>query len=382
MNSSNRQWVIMLAGALIAACLVGICLLTGGTAAWTFLRPIEPAGMEPQRTVAPSITPTSFIYPRPTYTRMPTPERPLTLTEIAGMLDTSTPPAILTSTLSALAATIGPALLTPTEPPVGPDVWCLPWNPTGEHGRVTQVIDGVTIEVEIQGVLRQVRYLGLALLDASEHPEIFTRALEQNRLLVENREVLLISDHTNADADGRLLRYVFAGGKFINYELINLGYANADSMPPNVRCDELLLEAEARAIQKEIGLWAPQPTVTRTLIPLPSATIATTGDIVISFISERGTLWQEPEEFVEIRNDSDDWIQLEGWSLTDEENHVFIFPRFYLNPGGHCRVYTNEYHAKSCGFSYWSGGPIWSNDRECAYLKNSLGELVATLCYE
>lgn len=380
MNSSNRKWVIILAGVLLATCLAAVCLLGGGAAAWSFIRPTVPVAMESQSTTAPTITSTSFIYPRPTYTRQPT--QPLTLTEIVGMLDTPTAPAVLTSTLPISVATLDPALLTPMEPPVGPDVWCLPWNPTGERGRVTQVIDGVTIEVEIQGALYQVRYLGVMLLDASEDPNVWSQALEQNRLLVENREVLLISDHTDADADGGLLRYVFAGGKFVNYELVNLGYANAYSMPPNIRCDELLLEAEARAIQKEIGLWAPQPTVTRTLIPLPTATIATTGEIVISFISERGTLWQEPEEFVEIRNDSDDWIQLEGWSLTDEENHVFIFPRFYLNPGGHCRVYTNEYHAKSCGFSYWSGGPIWSNDRECAYLKNALGELISTLCYE
>jgi micrococcal nuclease len=103
--------------------------------------------------------------------------------------------------------------------------------------------------------------------------------------------------------------------------------------------------------------------------------------MVITAISRRGTLWQEPEEWVEFRNDSQVPLQLEGWTLQDDERHIFTFPSFVLGPGQYCRVYTNEYHPTSCGFSYWSPSPIWDNVTECAYLKDPYGELISTFCY-
>jgi len=109
--------------------------------------------------------------------------------------------------------------------------------------------------------------------------------------------------------------------------------------------------------------------------------MATSGSMTITLVARRGTAWQEPEEFVEIRNDSEGPINLQGWTLQDNERHVFIFPRFVLGAGQYCRVYTNHYRPASCGFSYNSGSPIWDNVEDCAYLKDSLGVLVSKFCY-
>jgi hypothetical protein len=90
---------------------------------------------------------------------------------------------------------------------------------------------------------------------------------------------------------------------------------------------------------------------------------------------------QEPDEYVEIRNDDTRAIQLSGWTLRDEANHVFTFPNYLMQPGQMCRIYTNEYHAEWCGFSYGSGSAIWNNSGDCAYLRNSVGTLIDDYCY-
>jgi hypothetical protein len=60
---------------------------------------------------------------------------------------------------------------------------------------------------------------------------------------------------------------------------------------------------------------------------------------------------QAPDEYVEIHNDDTMPIQLQGWTLRDEEDHVFRFPGHMMEPGQTCRVYTNEDHPEWCGFS-------------------------------
>ncbi|MFM8319805.1 MAG: lamin tail domain-containing protein [Chloroflexota bacterium] len=300
---------------------------------------------------------------------------PLTPQEIP-LLETLVPGQALTPGAQS-SETPGPAAL-----PGGQDGWCLSWNGPVERGRVVKVIDGVTIEVEIDGQVQQVRYIGAGMLDFSSDYTIWTRSTEANRRLVEGQNVLLYRDVQDQDSEGRRLRYVIAGGKLVNQALIEAGYANAVDEAPNLRCSAHLLQAESRAINAERGLWAATATPTRTLIPLPSATVAEIGQLIITKISERGTIWEEPEEYVEFRNDSDWSIQLKGWTLQDEAHHTFVFPNFVLGPGQYCRVYTNEYHPTSCGFSYFSLSPIWENDGDCAYIKDALGRLVHHMCYQ
>ncbi len=98
-------------------------------------------------------------------------------------------------------------------------------------------------------------------------------------------------------------------------------------------------------------------------------------------VAYKGTIWQEPEEYVEVFNSGTQPIQLEGWSVSDIENHTFVFPKFVLQQGGFCRVYTNYYRPTECGFSFYRASPIWDNNGDCAYLKDSTGRLVDEFCY-
>jgi endonuclease YncB( thermonuclease family) len=376
----NKKLIVIIALVILGA--GGLCGLFAlgslGVATWQLS---QAAGTD-------TLTPTSL--PTDTETPTPRPLKPRKLTQTAAATLSAQVP--ITATVSATTVSLPtgtwtptPVLAIPVEPTatVGPlvrDSWCVPWNTPKQDALVVGVIDGVTIEVEIDGEPYLVRYIGIDMLDSSQDPGIWTQMAEKNRQLVEGKSVLLVRDISDVDSLGRLLRYVIVGGMFVNRELVEQGYAIASPVPPDLRCEATLLQVEMSATAAKRGLWAPAPTPTRTF-PAPTATVATTGLMEVIRVSRRGTGWQDPDEYVEIRNSDIEPIQLQGWTLRDSENHVFTFPGFVLGPGQYCRVFTNYYHASSCGFSYYSPSPIWDDDGDCAYLRDSLGNLISTFCY-
>jgi uncharacterized repeat protein (TIGR02543 family) len=95
-------------------------------------------------------------------------------------------------------------------------------------------------------------------------------------------------------------------------------------------------------------------------------------DIQITHINFDGEVYlYESDEFVEITNLGSESVDLHGWTLRDadpdEADQSFTFPspiqnpRVILNPGASVRVYTNEIHWESGGFSFGSTVAIWHN---------------------
>jgi len=123
-----------------------------------------------------------------------------------------------------------------------------------DTARVTQVIDGDTIAIE--GGYK-VRYIGI---DTPEiHPELEAcgmEALEANRELVEGKEVRLERDVSETDKYGRLLRYIYVDGIFVNAELVRQGLAEARAYPPDTKYQDYLEELEAEAREAGRGMWA------------------------------------------------------------------------------------------------------------------------------
>ena len=179
------------------------------------------------------------------------------LTLIVPTIDLNLP------TLEAGAATLLPGLATGTPAPPGspsPDeqvAACIPTGRAVEDGTVTRVVDGDTIEVDIRGREYDVRYIGIDTPESTRQVEYFgPEASEKNRQLVEGQAVRLVKDVSETDRFGRLLRYVFVGDTFINYELVVQGYAAALTYPPDVACAETFQAAEGRAREAGLGLWA------------------------------------------------------------------------------------------------------------------------------
>lgn len=136
-------------------------------------------------------------------------------------------------------------------------------SPTGggeATAEVERVIDGDTIEVDLDGEIEDVRYIGV---DTPETVKPGTpvqcfgkEASTFNHELVEGRDVRLEFDRELRDAYGRLLAYVFVGDRFVNGELVEGGYARTLEIEPNTsRADELgKLEDAAGAAGR--GLWS------------------------------------------------------------------------------------------------------------------------------
>jgi micrococcal nuclease len=128
---------------------------------------------------------------------------------------------------------------------------CIP--ATESQVKVVRVIDGDTIEIAGGA---HVRYIGMDTPETYPKVEFYgPEAKAKNIELVEGKLVTLEKDVSETDKYGRLLRYVYVDGVFVNGELVRLGYAEAVSYPPDTRYQWQLeqLEKEAKAAKR--GLW-------------------------------------------------------------------------------------------------------------------------------
>jgi len=253
-------------------------------------------------------------------------------------------------------------------------------SPTETPITVTRVIDGDTIEVDITGVAYRVRYIGIDTPELDdENPSLSALAQEAaryNRELLEGKSVRLEKDVSETDKYGRLLRYVYVGDTFVNAELVRLGYAEVVTYPPDIKYQELLLQAQVEAKENGRGLWSPTS---------PTPTPDEDSKIQITDIFYDGQVPNvESDEYVEITNLGGPPQDLAGWVLTDisDGSPSFTFPSYILTPGEHIRVYTNEYHPEWGGFSFGWGQAIWNNtEPDTVALYDNQGRVVSQKSY-
>jgi endonuclease YncB( thermonuclease family) len=126
--------------------------------------------------------------------------------------------------------------------------------PSGESAQVVNVIDGDTIDVEAEGEVYRVRYIGV---DTPERDEpYYEEARKANQDMVAGQAILLVKDVSETDRFGRLLRYVYlADGTFVNAELIEQGYGRVVTFPPDVAQVALLTDLQQEAREAGRGLW-------------------------------------------------------------------------------------------------------------------------------
>ncbi len=137
---------------------------------------------------------------------------------------------------------------------------------------VRRVIDGDTVELA-DG--RLVRYIGINTPEVRRRarpgdrewragvgetwvkdPQPYAEAAaDANRRLVEGRTVRLAYDVQTHDRYGRLLAYVYVGDQMVNDALLDAGYAQVMTIPPNVKYVERFRAVAARARAAGRGLW-------------------------------------------------------------------------------------------------------------------------------
>lgn len=127
--------------------------------------------------------------------------------------------------------------------------------PAGDSATVTRVYDGDTVDVELDGRVYRLRYIGV---DSPERDEPFyEEAVDFNRNLVEDQIVVLVKDVSETDQYGRLLRYVYLpDGTFVNAALIRGGMARLVTFPPDVAQTDYLRDLQDQARADGVGMWS------------------------------------------------------------------------------------------------------------------------------
>lgn len=134
---------------------------------------------------------------------------------------------------------------------------------TASAGLVTRVVDGDTLEVEVEFEKKKVRVLGINTpesVDPRKSVECLGReASNKAKEIILNQKVLLEADSSQTDQDryGRLLRYVTIEKTREDFGslMISLGLANEYTYKYPYEKQELYKTLEAKAREQKVGLW-------------------------------------------------------------------------------------------------------------------------------
>lgn len=231
-RKDNTSWIV--AGIVVVVALLGCCLVAVGLFGVGLLMPPRIANVYqitsgPALRATPSPTPI-FALPLDTLPPVPPlePADVLTVTPIIAL-----PPGDLFAT-------------PPTEAPAA--------APEGaQTGTVVKVIDGDTIDVDIDGQVFRVRYIGINTPETGE--TCGSEATAANRAFVDGHQVTLIKDVSETDRYDRLLRYVYVGDTFVNAQLVRDGWAEAVAYPPDTQYADTFRELQDQAREQNVGCW-------------------------------------------------------------------------------------------------------------------------------
>lgn len=136
--------------------------------------------------------------------------------------------------------------------------------------KVTKVIDGDTIKVDIDGEIYKVRFIGINCPEIGENEEFFGKeAKEFTKEKLHGREIFLQKDVSETDKYGRLLRYVWLEkpkdlnnpskdeirDSSINGILVREGFAKTNYYPPDTSYTKFLKEIEKQAKKGNLSMW-------------------------------------------------------------------------------------------------------------------------------
>lgn len=355
--------LIVLGLALLPALACG----QGKPAAVATLPPLPALTTTPAAVRLPEITATP-LPPTPTSTRVvpdtPTPPPAVVPSEMTP-IPTDTPPPV---EVIPIATDAPPPATTPPAPGL-------------EAAQVSNVVDGDTIDVLLNGVEYRVRYI---LVDTPEtkHPTkgvqpFGPEASEANRQMVEGQTVYLEKDVSNTDRYNRLLRYVYlTDGRMVNKELLRLGLAQVATFPPDVKYVDRFLAVQREAQAAGVGLWGAQaiaePTATPNVSPSESTPVQG-GSVVIVGLNKRA-------EYADLRNDGATAVELTGWRLLSEKGDQNCALGGVIGPGETLRVWALASDAGQGGYNCGFGGNIWNNsERDPAVLFDAAGAVVSRL---
>jgi len=227
---------------------------------------------------------------------------------------------------------------------------------------VARVIDGDTCVLENE---ERVRYLGINAPE--EGDPYFEEATQANSDLVTGKVVRLEPQDPSRDKEDRLLAYVFVNDVFVNEELVRQGYAHVQR-PPRAEYRNKLLTAQRAAWQEALRIWARaagRNVAIAEIHPNPEG-------------KDRENLC---DEYIVIENREDAPLDLTAWTVSDEANHRYLFPNFTLKAKAAVWLRTCVGKNTQSELFWGSRNSIWNNDGDTIFVRDTEGELAASLIY-
>lgn len=133
-----------------------------------------------------------------------------------------------------------------------------------EFCRVIRIIDGDTIVVNNGSKNEKVRFIGINTPETVDPKSPIERygkeASAFTRRMLEGKKVRLEYDIQQRDKYLRLLAYVYLeNGQMFNRMLVEEGYAQAMTVPPNIKYQQDFIRLERKARENNKGLWNSPP---------------------------------------------------------------------------------------------------------------------------
>lgn len=146
-----------------------------------------------------------------------------------------------------------------------------PSHDKNEFFSVARVIDGDTLKlsngekIRLIGIDTPEKYYGKKLLrdarrdgkDIRTIQGMGSKASKFVKEIIGNKRVRLEFDAEKRDRYGRVLAYVYLDdGTFLNAKIVEEGYAQVFTVPPNVKYADRFLELQREARKNKKGLWS------------------------------------------------------------------------------------------------------------------------------
>lgn len=127
---------------------------------------------------------------------------------------------------------------------------------------VISVVDGDTFKINYNGVKTKVRLIGVDTPECvspnkKKNNSYGKEASHYTKERLEGKTVYLEFDVQQTDKYGRLLAYVYLeDGTMYNKELLEKGYAQIATYPPNVKYVDEFTQIQKQAKENKVGFWA------------------------------------------------------------------------------------------------------------------------------
>lgn len=307
----------------------------------------------------------------------------------------TTAPSEHTSTSTPQATSTATPTATPTSAPT-------PDEP-GQIVTVVEVVDGDTVDIRYEnGSLDTVRLLGVDTPETySENtPDEFEGVPDndagadclrqwgedatdhvQSELLGEEVRIIFDDNEPRRGYYGRLLAYIHVDDSLFNRQLVADGYGRVYTDSQFTK-KAAFLDVEEEAQQSGTGLWECRNVETQTSTDSQS----TGGNVIIETVHEdaAGDEYDNlDDEYVVLTNKGDQSVEMGGWTLSDEADHVYTVPDgFTLDAGASVQIVTGSGTDSDTRLYWGSEAPVWNNAGDTATLEDAGGEEVDSYQYD